>query len=123
MAEIPKLLRVSDVLERLRGTIGRSKLLEHLKNYPEHNGAPTHRRIVGRIVFHPDDIIRLIDSLECHSKSSHAPAEKRSTYAVPSADKAYLSALALLTPTKQKRLEPNARQNSGLNPSTASGQR
>lgn len=119
MAEVPKLLRVADVLERLQGTIGRNKLLQHLKCYPEHNGGPTHRRIVGRIVFHPDDIIRLIDSLECRSKSSHALAEKRSTSVVPSVDKAYSKALALLTPTRRKPLGQNVKRNSGRNLSMA----
>lgn len=122
MADIPKLMKVPDVLEHLQGTIGRNKLLEHLKNFPEHNGAPTHRRIVGRIVFHPDDIIRLIDSLECRSKSSHAPAEKRSTSAGLSADKAYSKALALLTPSKRKPSGRNAKRNSGQNLSMGRGQ-
>lgn len=122
MAEVPKLLRVPDVLERLQGAIGRNKLLQHLKCYPEHNGGPTHRRIVGRIVFHPDDIIRLIDSLECLSKSSHANVAQRSTSVEPSVDKVYMKALELVTPNKQKPTGRSGRRSYGRPQSMGSAQ-
>ncbi len=100
---LPHILTLTDVLTYLHGRIGRTKLLEHLRDTPMHAGAPTHRRWgARRIVFYPDDVKRLIESLECPSKSSHVPVAITSISAEPSGEKAFSKALKHLTQLKQK---------------------
>lgn len=103
----------------LQGIIGRTKLLHHLKQVPEFNGAPTHRRIGIKIMFRPEDVRTLIESLECPSPSSSAKVGKRYTSAEPSEDKAYTNALERLTRSRQRLTGQNGKRNSGRNPSMA----
>lgn len=122
MAEtLPDLMRLSDVLKRLRGIVGRTYLLNHLRDYPEFNGQPTHRRIGGKLVVRAEDYPRLLESLECRSKSSNAKEGKRFTSVVPSAEKAFTNAQTLLTRNLQKLSGPKERRNSGRQASTANG--
>lgn len=51
------------VLEALKGVCGRSRLLEHLSQYPVYDGAPTHHRIGNKIVFFTEDLVVLKASL------------------------------------------------------------
>ena len=76
---LPDLMTLPDVLERLKGIVGRTFILQHLKEHPEHKGKPTHRRIGRRIIVYAEDLPRLLDSSECRSKPSNAPVVKRST--------------------------------------------
>lgn len=111
---MPRLRPMLDVLVNdLRGIVGRTKLLHHLRDVPQHNGAPTHRRIGSRIMFRPEDIKTLIESLECPSRSSHEKDGKTSTYAEPSEDKAYTRALERLTRSRQRLTGRSGRRNSG----------
>lgn len=109
----------SVLADDLQGVIGRTKLLHHLKQVPEFNGAPTHRRIGIKIMFRPEDIRTLIESLECPCQSSSGKAANRFTSAEPSEDKAYTNALAHLTRSRQRLSEQNGKRNSGKNQSTA----
>lgn len=112
---------IADVLaEDLRGIVGRTKLLHHLKQVPEFNGAPTHRRIGIKIMFRPEDITTLIESLECPCQSSSGKAANRSISAEPSEDRAYTNALERLTRSRQRLTEQNGRRNSGKKRSMAS---
>lgn len=81
---LPDLMTLPDVLERLRGKIGRTRLLEHLRGCPEYNGGPTHRKWGKKFVFSPHDYRRLIESMECHSSLSHSPTPKTSLSGVRS---------------------------------------
>ena len=110
-----EILTIADVLTRLKGIMGRTKLTAHLQQVPEYEGGPTHRRFGNKIVFREGDYERLLESFECHSKSSRAKVVQRSTFAVPSEDRAYSRALELLTPNKPKPTAPSARRTSGRN--------
>lgn len=110
---LPDLMTLPDVLERLRGVVGRTYLLQHLRDHPEFNGKPTHRRIGGKLVVRAEDYPRLLESLECRSKSSNAKEGKRYTSVVPSAEKAFTNAQTLLTRNLQKLSAPKERRNSG----------
>lgn len=116
---LPAIMTLSDVLSHLQGRIGRTKLLSHLSVFPLHEGAPTHRRWGRKYIFHPDDYERLIASLECPSKSSPERDRIISTSAELSEEKAYLRALELVTPRKQKSSGPSARPSFGRKPSMA----
>lgn len=120
--KLPDLMTLPDVLERLRGIVGRTYLLKHLREYPEFNGRPTHRRIGGKVVVRAEDYPRLLESLECRSKSSNAKEGKRYTSVVPSAEKAFMNAQTLLTRNLQKLSAPKEKRNSGRRVSMASGQ-
>lgn len=109
MDEFEKPLTLQEVLERLKGLIGRTKLLSHLSAYPTYNGEPTHRRWGSRIIFYRDDYQRLLASLERPSASlskrewiTHAPP-------LPSAEKAYLRAMKLLAKKNTKARRPTKR--------------
>lgn len=118
---MPRLRPMLDVLASdLRGIVGRTKLLRHLRDVPEHGGKPTHRRVGPRIKFSPEDIKTLIESLECPSRSSLEKDGKTSTYAEPSEGKAYTKALERLTRSRQRLTGQNARRNSGPKVSMAS---
>ncbi|WP_339077203.1 hypothetical protein QQM41_11595 [Acetobacter sp. AC2005] len=110
---LPDLMTLKDVLLKLKGIVGKTYLSRHLKDHPEYNGQPTHRRIGGKIVFYPEDLPRLIESLECRSKSSHAKEGKRYTSAEPSADKAYMKAQAQITRSMQRLTARKEKRNSG----------
>lgn len=92
-----------EVLLELRGLVGKTKLLAHLAEHPEHQGGPTHRRWGNRIVFYPEDLPRLRGSLECPSRSSAGRARPCSTSAAPSEDKAFSRALKLLDQGGRKK--------------------
>ncbi len=97
----PTLLTLAQVLERLKGIVGRTYLLQHLSCMPQFESHPTHRRIGRRIVFYPEDIQYLLASLE----SRHERNSKHSGNVgipEPTAEKAYAAAVTLL---KQKRAE------------------
>lgn len=80
MSESPdETMTFQDVLKRLKGRIGKTKLREHLSRVHEFHGGPTHRRWGSRFIFYPADYKRLLLSLECHSKSTNAPIQKSST--------------------------------------------
>ncbi|GBR15348.1 hypothetical protein GCM10007868_13610 [Gluconobacter frateurii] len=120
MGETPDdTMTFQDVLVRLKGRIGRTKLREHLSRVREFHGGPTHRRWGSRIIFYPADYSRLLLSLECPSKSTSAPIQKRSMSVEPSKDRAFTKAQELLTQGRRKSTAPNGRQNSGKKASTA----
>ena len=119
---LPALMTLSDVLERLKGIVGRTFILQHLKEHPEHKGKPTHRRIGRRIIVYAEDFPRLLESLECRSKSSNAQAVKRSMCAEPSADRAYMKAQELITKSRQRLTEQREKRNSGKRVSMVSAQ-
>ena len=56
------LLLLSEVLERLRGKVGRTRLLAHIVEHPRHNGGPTYRRNGRKLLFTEADYARLLDS-------------------------------------------------------------
>ncbi|MEW9274897.1 hypothetical protein [Gluconobacter oxydans] len=74
--DLPTVYTVNDLLDHLKGRLGRGKLMQHLSQVPEFDGGPTHRRWSNRIVFYPEDITRLLSSLECPSKSSNATTRR-----------------------------------------------
>lgn len=117
---ITPLMNLADALLQLKGVIGRTRLLQHLKETPEFHGQPTHRRISGKIFFRRGDIERVIESLECRSRSSNGKARMRSICAAPSEDKAYSKALELLTQNKQKLSAPKEKRNFGRHQSSES---
>lgn len=101
---LPKIFTLAEVLRNLAGICGRTFVLEHLKQVPEYNDGPTHRRIGNKIVFFEDDIPRFMESLERTPNPNPAP---RSASERPSlsADKAYRMALRLV-----KRQRENTRK-------------
>ena len=117
--ELSNLLMMKDLLLRLSGKIGETRLRKHLQETPVFAGGPTHRRWGKKIVFSGDDIERLLKSLECPSKLSVAPAANTFTSVEPSAEKAYLRAQALLTKSKPKHTGQNARRSFGRQEFTA----
>ena len=110
---VSELMTLKDVLIKLKGIVGKTYLSQHLRDYPEYNGQPTHRRIGGKIIFYPEDLTRLIESLECRSKSSHAKEGKHYTSVEPSADRAYTKAQAQITRSMQRLTERKGKRNSG----------
>lgn len=95
----PTLLTLAQALERLKGIVGRTYLLQHLRMVPEFEGRPTHRRMAGRIVFYPEDVQSLLTSLE---ERPERPLRRSQGPFEPSADKAYDQAVRLL---KKRRAE------------------
>ncbi|ANA13388.1 hypothetical protein [Acetobacter oryzifermentans] len=95
----PTLLTLAQVLEHLKGIVGRTYLLQHLRMVPEFEGHPTHRRIGRRIVFYPADVQCLLSSLE---ERPERPLRHSHSSFEPSADKAYDKAVKLL---KKRRAE------------------
>lgn len=73
LTAIGQVLTLRQVLDQLRGLVGKTKLLQHLAEHPEHQGGPTHRRWGNRIVFYPEDLPRLRGSLECPLKIVRRP--------------------------------------------------
>jgi hypothetical protein len=59
----PELFTFSQVLELLKGRIGRTNLTKHLKAVPVFSGGPTHRKNGTKYLFTARDIERLVDSL------------------------------------------------------------
>lgn len=108
-----------DVLDRLKGRIGKTKLREHLSRVHEFHGGPTHRRWGSRIIFYPADYKRLLLSLECPLKSTSAPIQKRSMSVELSKDRAFMKAQELLTRGRQKNTAQSGKQNSGKKASMA----
>jgi hypothetical protein len=105
------LMTMADVLERLKGRMGRTNLIAHLQAHPVYAGGPTHRKNGRKILFTQGDYGRLIESLACPvappSKSFHAPARRRSTSAARSGESAYSKALALTTPRSPSNTGPS----------------
>lgn len=110
MADSPKLMTFDQVLKNLQGIRGRTFLLDHLKNTPLHAGGPTHRRFGRRIVFYPEDYERLLQSLENQPEPVKDPARNSSSRAPPSAEKAYLNVLKLVSDTRGKGLSSGGRK-------------
>jgi hypothetical protein len=99
---VPDFLTLREVLARL--PCGRTFLLGHLARHPMYGGAPTHRRIAGRIVFTEPDLARLMETFApCLSASSSAPEAPRSTFAAPSAEREFARAMALATKGLRKK--------------------
>src|SRR5262249_17811822 len=119
---LPDLMRLGDVLGRLRGVIGRTALLQHLARVPVFAGGPTHGRGGRRYVFTPDQYRRLVESLSCPSELSAAAVAHCSMSAAPSAARAFTNARALAMQLLQKPTEPTVRPNSGSVASTGRGQ-
>lgn len=89
----PTLLTLAQVLERMKGIVGRTYLLQHLRMVPEFEGRPTHRRVAGRIVFYPEDVRCLLASLEECSSRQIKPSK---TAPLSSAQKRYEKTVKLL---------------------------
>ncbi|GBR22958.1 hypothetical protein AA0616_2406 [Komagataeibacter nataicola NRIC 0616] len=117
----PDLMTLQDVLERLKGKIGRCRLLGHIRECPEHNGGPTHRRWGRKYIFSQSDYHRLIESIECPSRSYPSRNRKISTCGALSPDKAYSKALERLTNGLQKKSGASVKLNSGMKQSMANG--
>jgi hypothetical protein len=93
MAEpLPDLMNLQQVLERLRGTVGRSRLLDHLAAFPMFAGGATHGRLGRKYVFSPEQYRRLVESL---SQPRQPAAIRYPNAPLPNADRAYASARAL----------------------------
>lgn len=116
---LPDLMTLKDVLSRLHGTIKEKTLRKHLSETPIYGGGPTHRRWGRKFVFRNDDFKRLLDSLECRSKSSPAKIANISMSVEPSAEKAFLRAQELLTRNRRKHTGPKENMNSGRRVSLA----
>lgn len=116
---LPDLMTLKDVLLRLHGTIKEKTLRKHLSETPIYGGGPTHRRWGRKFVFRNDDFKRLLDSLECRSKSSPVKIVNISMSVEPSAEKAFLRAQELLTRNRRKRTELKESMNSGQRVSLA----
>ncbi|MEE8658564.1 hypothetical protein CGLAMM_02555 [Acetobacteraceae bacterium EV16G] len=117
-----QMLTFEEVVNSLHGRIGKTKLREHLKSLPLFKGRPTHRRIGKKLLFSPEDLKVLLESLENCSASSNDQAGKRFTSAAPSAASASMRALELLTGHKRKSSALNERQSSGRKVFTAGKQ-
>ncbi|MGO3517998.1 MAG: hypothetical protein ACTINM_05820 [Acetobacter cibinongensis] len=123
MAEtLPDLMTISDVLSRLKGKIGRCRLVDHLKANPEYAGGPTHRRWGKKYLFSPGDYERLIESIECRSSSSRHQNQKTSTCAALSPGKAYLKARERLINGLQTKSGGKEKRNSGTKQFMANAQ-
>ncbi len=98
MAE--EIFTLAEVLERLKGRIGRTKLIAHINAVPRFAGAPTHRRNGVKYLFTEADIERIIDSLACPEPTdtslSRSIFKKQSMKAAPSDHKAYERAVKRL---------------------------
>ncbi len=96
-------MTLQEVTTRLQGRIGRTNLLHHLRANPFYAGGPTHRKNGSKFLFTPGDYARMLESLSCPaalpSKSSRAPARRRSTSEARSPASAYSRALELLKQT------------------------
>ncbi|WP_238331238.1 MULTISPECIES: hypothetical protein [Acetobacter] len=110
---LPDLMTTKDVLTRLNGRIGRTRLLEHLRKHPEYNGGPTHRRWGKKFVFSPDDYQRLIESMECPSSSSRSPTRKTFLSGGRSGVSEYWKVRAQQTAASQKNTGQKERRSSG----------
>jgi hypothetical protein len=62
MDSLPEIVTLKQMLERLEGLCRRTFLLNHLKENPFFDGAPTHHRIGNKIIFYPEDIKALMAS-------------------------------------------------------------
>ncbi|NPD70092.1 hypothetical protein HN018_21955 (plasmid) [Lichenicola cladoniae] len=56
------LLLLSEVLERLRGKVGRTRLLAHIIKHPKFGGGRTHRQKSRKLLFTKADYARLLES-------------------------------------------------------------
>ncbi|MCP1196231.1 hypothetical protein ACLEIY_10400 [Acetobacter tropicalis] len=110
---LPDLMTIKDVLSRLKGKIGRSRLVKHLHETPEYNGGPTHRKWGAKYLFSAQDYERLIESIECPSSSSKHQNRKTCISAALSPAKAYSKALERLTEGSQRKSGASAKRNSG----------
>ena len=91
----PTLLTLAQVMERLKGIVGRTYLLQHLSCMPQFERHPTHWRTGRRIAYHPEDIQYLLATLE--SRHERQPKHSRSG-GIPAttAEKAYAALVTLL---------------------------
>lgn len=60
---VPDLMTLLDVLARLKGKVGRTALLKHLKSVPEYGGGATYGRCGRKYYFTAAQYDRLIDSI------------------------------------------------------------
>ena len=93
----PDLMTLKEVLIRLKGKIGRTNLLAHLKLAPFHGGAPTHRKNGNKILFTPADYACMMDSLAPQAVSHKpTPMPRRRSAEDRHAKSEYARALELL---------------------------
>jgi hypothetical protein len=116
------LLTMAEVEQRLRGRMGRKRIIAQLNVYPVYAGGPTHSRNGRKYLLTEEQFSRFIRSLECRSASSATPDRPASTSAGPSAERQFMRAQALiaqLLPSNTARAEKPKSMNK---PSTAGAQ-
>ena len=111
MAERPMTLEAA--LEALRGVIGRTALLQHLRDVPLWHGKPTHGRNGRKYLFTAAQYATLLESFSCRSASSNVPEDRRSTSAAPSEAKAVSRAQALIDQILQRPTGSSGKARSG----------
>ncbi|WP_415439530.1 hypothetical protein [Acetobacter orientalis] len=116
---LPDLMTVPDVLERLKGKVGRTRLLEHLKRTPHYNGGPTFRWWGKKFIFSPEDYQRLIESMECHSSSPRSSTRKTGLSVGLSRAGEYWKVREQQTKNRQRNTEESAKPSFGKNEFTA----
>jgi len=82
--DVPELMTLAEVLDRLRGKIARTALLEHLQAVPIFAGGPTHGRHGRRYLFTAAQYGRLVESLACPPAPGQYATRSRPTPAPPS---------------------------------------
>lgn len=112
MAE--ELFTLAELLQRLKGKIGRTKLVQHINAVPQFAGGPTHRKIGAKYLFTEADIGRIIDSLACPENTASSLTTsnfgKERVLAAPSEQRAYDRAMKLLSKAMQKPTRRTTKQ-------------
>lgn len=91
-------MTMAEVLERLRGRMGRTNLIAHLKKHPVYAGGPTHRKNGRKVLFTEGDYGRLIDSLAAPAAAPIRTQRRHSSTTEQRTGSAYNKALELTRP-------------------------
>lgn len=108
----PSLFTLADVVRQLRGAIGKTNLVRHLKAVPRFAGGPTHRKNGAKYLFTPEDVARIIESLAVASDGL-SPGNSLQERAAPSETQAYERAMKRLAQgaaKSERRSHPAARR-------------